>query len=65
MILQQALLLLAGESLFTSPIPDSGASFFVGVNNDGKHDVSNPLQEAINKLKIEKGFGTLFIPEGK
>lgn len=65
MILQQALLLLAGESLYTRQIPDSGAAFFIGAENDGKHDVSIPLQEAINKLKTEKGFGTLFIPEGK
>ena len=62
MFLQQAILLLAGESVYTHPIPDSGASSFIGIETDGKHDVSLALQEAINRLKVEKAFGTLFIP---
>lgn len=65
MFLQQAILLLAGESVYTHPIPDSGASSFIGIETDGKHDVSLALQEAINRLKVEKAFGILFIPEGK
>ncbi len=32
---------------------------------DGKTDVSDELQAAINKVKLEKNFGILFIPEGK
>ena len=47
MFLQQAILLLAGESVYTHPIPDSGASSFIGIETDGKHDVSLALQEAI------------------
>lgn len=35
------------------------------IKADGKADVSDSLQSAINRLKREKGFGILFIPEGK
>ncbi len=35
------------------------------IKPDGKQDVSEPLQRAINQLKKEKNFGVLFIPEGK
>jgi hypothetical protein len=35
------------------------------IASDGKQDVSEALQFAINKLKNEKNFGILFIPEGK
>jgi len=35
------------------------------IKADGKMDVSDALQAAINKVKTEKSFGILFIPEGK
>jgi hypothetical protein len=35
-----------------------------GIRADGVMDVSDALQEAINRLKTEKNFGILFIPEG-
>ncbi len=35
------------------------------IKPDGKSDVSDALQEAINQVKREKNFGILFIPEGK
>jgi hypothetical protein len=48
---------------------DPEALYFTSENfniaPDGKHDVSEALQFAINKIKKEKNFGILFIPEGK
>ena len=35
------------------------------ITADGKTDVSDELQKAINQVKTEKNFGILFIPEGK
>jgi len=35
------------------------------IKSDGKMDVSDALQSAINQVKREKNFGILFIPEGK
>lgn len=35
------------------------------IKADGKMDVSDALQAAINQVKKEKNFGILFIPEGK
>jgi hypothetical protein len=34
------------------------------ITADGKTDVSDALQSAINKLKLENNFGIIFIPEG-
>jgi hypothetical protein len=34
------------------------------ITSDGKTDVSDELQGAINKLKLESNFGIIFIPEG-
>lgn len=34
------------------------------ITADGKTDVSDQLQEAINQLKRDRNFGILFIPEG-
>lgn len=53
-----------------SQMPDDPASFYFttesfNVKADGMQDVSAALQLAINKLKREKNFGILFIPEGK
>ena len=45
------------------------ATFFTSENfnikADGRMDVSDALQTAINQVKTEKSFGILFIPEGK
>jgi hypothetical protein len=50
--------------------PEDGEAFYLtpenyGFKNDGKTDVSEALQKAINEVKTEKNFGILFIPEGK
>ena len=57
------------QSVYTS-VPDDDEAFFFTVESfdikaDGKHDVSDALQLAINQLKKERNFGILFIPEGK
>ena len=56
-------------SVYTQKPNDPEATFFTpenfNIKADGKMDVSDILQEAINKIKIEKNFGILFIPEGK
>jgi hypothetical protein len=57
------------QSVYTLRPDDPEADYFTGENfnikADGKTDVSTDLQAAINKVKIDKGFGILFIPEGK
>lgn len=57
------------RSIYTQRPSDPEAFYFTSeyfnVVADGKTDVSDVLQEAINKLKREKNFGILFIPEGK
>ena len=57
------------QSVYTQVPDDQEALFFTSelfnIKADGKHDVSNALQLAINKLKKERNFGILFIPEGK
>jgi len=57
------------ESIYTQRPDDPEAFYFIPENYpitaDGKTDVSDILQEAINQLKREKNFGILFIPEGK
>ena len=35
------------------------------IRADGKMDISDALQAAINQVKTEKSFGILFVPEGK
>jgi hypothetical protein len=56
-------------SVFQKKPNDSEAYFFTpenfNIKADGKMDVSDALQTAINKVKTEKSFGILFIPEGK
>ena len=56
------------KSFFTQKPDDPAASFFTpenyGITKDGKTDVSIQLQNAINKLKTDRNFGILFIPEG-
>lgn len=62
-------LLMKAQSVYTQIPDDPEALYFTPENfniaPDGKHDVSEALQFAINKLKKEKNFGILFIPEGK
>lgn len=55
-------------SVYTQRPEDPEAFYFTPdrypITNDGKTDVSDVLQQAINNLKEEKNFGILFIPEG-
>lgn len=62
-------IILKAQSVYTQ-MPDDPEAFYFTSDNfniapDGNHDVSEALQFAINKLKKEKNFGILFIPEGK
>ena len=56
-------------SIYTQRPDDPEAFYFTpenyAITNDGKTDVSDVLQEAINQVKRAKNFGILFIPEGK
>ena len=50
--------------------PDDREAFYFtpenyGIRADGRTDVSDAQQSAINQVKKEKNFGILFIPEGK
>lgn len=62
-------LTIKAQSVYTQKPDDPEALYFTSENYniapDGKHDVTEALQFAINKLKKEKNFGILFIPEGK
>jgi hypothetical protein len=53
------------ESVYTLRPEDPEAFYFTNVKADGKTDVSEALQAAINQVKRERNFGILFIPEGK
>jgi hypothetical protein len=57
-----------GNSFYTQRPDDPEAVYFAppdfNITADGKTDVSEALQEAINKLKLEQNFGIIFIPEG-
>ena len=57
------------ESVYTQKPKDLEAVFFTpenfNIKADGKTDVSDQLQEAINKVKTEKNFGIVFLPEGR
>lgn len=56
-------------SVYTQRPDDPEAFYFTpekyGYKADGKSDVSDALQKAINQVKTEKNFGILFIPSGK
>lgn len=56
-------------SIYTQKPIDPEAFYFTAdtynIKADGKMDVSDVLQSAINDLKRTKNFGILFIPEGK
>ncbi|MDR1171580.1 MAG: SMP-30/gluconolactonase/LRE family protein [Bacteroidales bacterium] len=51
-----------GASVYRQKPGDREAFYFPV--SDGKKDVSRELQEAINRVKKEYGFGIVFIPEG-
>jgi sugar lactone lactonase YvrE len=57
------------ESVYKLKPNDPEALFFTpeafNIKPDGKMDVSDALQAAINKVKTDKSFGILFIPEGR
>ena len=59
----------ASGSVYTLKPADPEAFYFTpenfNIKADGKTDVSDEFQAAINRLKTEKAFGILFIPEGK
>lgn len=59
----------AGKSVYTRQFEDPRGFFFseeaFGIKADGRFDVSDALQSAVNKIKEERGFGTLYLPEGK
>lgn len=56
------------ESVYKDKLIDPEAVYFTPehfrITADGKTDVSDELQRAINQIKNEKNFGILFIPEG-
>lgn len=60
---------ICAQSVYTHMPSDPRAMYFsadeFSIEPDGKSDVSDELQLAINKLKNEQNFGILFIPEGK
>ena len=75
-ILIPASILLSGqssgkksESVYSQKPNDAEAVFFTpeefNFKADGKADVSDQLQAAINKVKTEKNFGIVFLPEGR
>ena len=59
----------AGVSVYTQKFNDARGVFFTeeefGIKADGKFDCSDALQAAVNLIKEERGFGTLYLPEGK
>ncbi len=56
------------QSVYTQKPNDPEAFYFTpenyGFKADGKTDVAEVLQKAINQVKREKNFGILFLPEG-
>ena len=56
------------DSYYKKTPDDSQAIYFTPENYkisaDGKTDISDNLQSAINKLKLEQNFGIIFIPQG-
>jgi hypothetical protein len=52
------------ESVYTQR-PEDREAFCFTARGDGRTDVSDALQDAINQVKRERNFGILFIPEGK
>jgi sugar lactone lactonase YvrE len=58
-----------GKSYYIHKPEDPDAIYFTSENykitSDGKSDISEALQGAIDKLKLENNFGIIFIPEGE
>ena len=58
-----------GKSFYLQAPDDAEAIYFTpenfNIKADGKTDVSDVLQEAINRVKKQYSFGIVFIPEGK
>ncbi|MGI6340521.1 MAG: ThuA domain-containing protein [Bacteroidales bacterium] len=67
-ILQAPAVVPGSNSFYKSKPSDPDAVYFTPaefkITNDGKMDVTEALQGAINKLKLEQNFGIIFIPEG-
>lgn len=59
---------MGSNSVYTQRPDDPEAFYFTpenyGFKADGKSDVTEALQKAINQVKLEKNFGILFLPEG-
>lgn len=59
----------SSKSIYKLRSNDSEAFYFTpenyAITADGKMDISDALQKALNQVKTEKNFGILFIPEGK
>jgi hypothetical protein len=57
------------QSFYEAKPEDPEAVYFTpenfNIKADGKTDISDTLQMVINRLKREKNFGILFIPQGK
>ncbi|MCW3118037.1 MAG: gluconolaconase, partial [Chitinophagaceae bacterium] len=57
------------KSFYTQKPEDPDAIYFTApafaITADGKTDVSDALQQAVNLVKTKYNFGILFIPEGK
>jgi hypothetical protein len=55
-------------SVYLQKISDAEAVYFTPdkypISTDGKTDVSDALQSAVNSVKRDYGFGIVFIPEG-
>ncbi len=60
---------LAAGSVYTRAPEDVEAVYFTpqnfGIRNDGSMDVSDALQQALNRVKEQYNFGIVFLPEGK
>lgn len=69
LFVSEGLRAIQSESVYTQRPNDPEAFYFTpenyNIKADGKTDVSEALQNAINQVKQEKNFGVLFIPEGK
>lgn len=57
------------KSFYERKPEDPEAVYFTpedfGIRSDGKADVSDALQRAVNEVKTKYNFGIVFIPEGK
>jgi polygalacturonase len=58
----------ASKSFYATRLDDQDATYFTPdkfrISNDGKTDVSDELQRAIDEVKSNFNFGIVFIPEG-